>query len=313
MIIGGSMSATSQKQAGPSSFIYQADPTIFHHGGLYYLYGTDGSTPDEGIKVWVSKDAKSFKPGHPTDSGFALRKGDAFGTKGFWAPQIWTSDKKYYIAYTANEHIAIASSDAPTGPFKGANTSIIPEQKTIDPYVFTDDDGKKYLYHVEFDNGNKIFVALLKSDLSGIVRETDVLCVQAQAPWETVMASVVEGPTVIKHNGWYYLIYSANHFLSKSYAVGYATSKSPLGPWTKSETNPILSTANTGAPGVGHGDLFFDQTGRMFYICHTHYSDSAVSPRKTAVVSASFEKDKNGGPDPLKMNGKTFRYLQSAR
>ena len=207
----------------------------------------------------------------------------------------------------------IPGSNSPVGPFTGENVSIIPAQKTIDPYVFQDDDGKKYLYHVEFSGGNKIYVAQLKDDLSGIIAETDTLCVSAQAPWETVMANVVEGPTVIKHNGWYYLIYSANHFMSKSYAVGYAVSKSPFGPFVKNVSNPILSTANTGVPGVGHGDLFFDNSGKMFYVFHTHNADSAVSPRKTAVVSARFEKNQAGGADELKMDGKTFEYLKPAR
>ncbi|MBS1660363.1 MAG: glycoside hydrolase family 43 protein [Bacteroidetes bacterium] len=288
--------------------VFQADPTIFHYKGRYYLYGTDGAAPDAGTRVLVSSDGQSFKSGEP-----ALKKGDAYGTKGFWAPQVWRYGRKFYMAYTANEHIAIATSDAPTGPFKGDSVSIIPEQKTIDPYVFIDDDGKKYLFHVEFKGGNKIYAAEMKNDFSGIIPSTDVLCVEAQALWETVMASVVEGPTVIKHNGWYYLIYSANHYLSKSYAVGYAVSKSPLGPWEKSTHNPILNTASTGLPGVGHGDLFFDDNGKMYYVCHTHNSDSVVSPRKTGVVSAYFEKDKNGGADELVMDGKTFSYLKLTR
>lgn len=296
-----------------STFVYQEDPTIFHYDGLYYLYGTDGSAPDAGIKVFVSKDARSFMLHTGRDSGFALKKGEAYGTKGFWAPQVLAANKKFYIAYTANEHIAIASSNYPVGPFTGENVCIIPDQKTIDPYVFMDEDGKKYLYHVEFSGGNKIYAAQLKDDLSGIIAGTDTLCVSAEAPWETVMANVVEGPTVIKHNGWYYLIYSANHFLSKSYAVGYAVSKSPLGPFVKNVANPILSTANTGVPGVGHGDLFFDNNGKMFYVFHTHNSDSAVSPRKTAVVSAHFDKNKNGGADELKMDGKNFYYLKPGR
>ena len=56
-------------------------------------------------------------------------------------------------------------------------------------------------------------------------------------------AKVAEGPSVLKKEGIYYLIYSANHFESKNYGVGYATSDSPMGPWKKYEENPILQRA----------------------------------------------------------------------
>ncbi len=36
------------------------------------------------------------------------------------------------------------------------------------------------------------------------------------------------------------MMYSANYFGGKNYAVGYATSKMPLGPFTKSSSNPVL-------------------------------------------------------------------------
>ena len=55
---------------------------------------------------------------------------------------------------------------------------------------------------------------------------------------------MAEGPSVLKKEGIYYLIYSANHFESKNYGVGYATSDSPMGPWKKYEENPILQRAD---------------------------------------------------------------------
>ena len=36
-------------------------------------------------------------------------------------------------------------------------------------------------------------------------------------------------------------MYSANFYASEDYALGYAVSESPMGPFVKSETNPILS------------------------------------------------------------------------
>lgn len=36
------------------------------------------------------------------------------------------------------------------------------------------------------------------------------------------------------------MMYSANYYKGKNYAVGYATAKSPLGPFVKSNDNPVL-------------------------------------------------------------------------
>mgnify|MGYP002449193364 CR=1 FL=1 len=36
------------------------------------------------------------------------------------------------------------------------------------------------------------------------------------------------------------MLYSANFFGGKNYAVGYATSQNPLGPFTKAANNPVL-------------------------------------------------------------------------
>ena len=70
---------------------------------------------------------------------------------------------------------------------------------------------------------------------------------KAEAPWELLQAKVAEGPSVLKKNGTYYLIYSANHYQNKGYGVGYATSKSPMGPWIKYSKNPLLQ----GVEGMG--------------------------------------------------------------
>lgn len=290
-----------------SSFVYMADPTIYHSNGKYYLYGTYDVDNGKGIRVYVSDDFKTFSQ---EDSFLALKKGDAYGTANFWAPQVWKYNHKLYMFYVADEHIAVAEASGPKGPFTGKDVPLIKDKKTIDPFVFKDDDGKLYLFHVAFSGGNKIYVARLKEDLSGIYPASDTLCIAAQAAWERKMDNVVEGPTVLKHKGWYYLIYSANHFKSNDYAVGYAVSKSINGPWQKYDGNPILSINGTGRAGTGHGDIFFGDKGNMFYVFHTHHSDVVIGPRKTAVARAYFEAPGDNGPDLLKIDQKNMRYVE---
>ena len=113
---------------------------------------------------------------------------------------------------------------------------------------------KAYLYFVRFNDGNVIWCAELKENLKEIKEETLTQCFKAEEPWELVLPKVVEGPSVFKQNGVYYLIYSANGYTSQDYAVGFATSDSPFGPWKKYEGNPVLHKCD-GLVGVGHGAL----------------------------------------------------------
>jgi len=275
--------------------IFLADPTVFEEDGVYYLYGTkeDSRIKGKGFLVYTSTDLKNWAGPVGATDGFALKKGTAYGTKGFWAPQVLKRNATYYMAYTANEKIAIATSDSPLGPFTSQLKPLEASVKQIDPFVFFN-NGKIYLYHVRLQEGNRIFVAEMNEDLSGIKPETLKECIYAEEPWEDTANAdwtVAEGPTVLKKDKLFYLLYSANDFRNPDYAVGYATSNSPLGPWNKSADSPIISSASTGEPGSGHGDLFYNQKGKMHYVLHTHFSKEQVGPRKTGIVKLLFKND----------------------
>jgi xylan 1,4-beta-xylosidase len=274
--------------------IYLADPTVLKDNEIYYLYGTNGdpNINGEGFLVYSSKDLIHWEGPVGATDGFALKKGDAYGDQGFWAPQVFKYKSKYYIAYTANEHIAIATANSPLGPFTNNIKALDAPVRQIDPFIFFD-KGKPYLYHVRLQNGNRIFVAEMNEDLKSIKPETLKECINAKENWENtekVEWPVAEGPTVFKHNGLYYLLYSANDFRNPDYAVGYATSKEPLGPWKKFKGNPIISQSNTNYPGIGHGDIFYDKDGNMNYVLHTHYSKNKVQPRKTGIIQLRFKR-----------------------
>ena len=282
-----------------------ADPTIFHEGNMYYLYGTGSQ---DGFAVYTSTDLKSW---HRQKKN-ALLKGDSYSSQGFLAPQIFKHQGKYYLAYAADEHIAIAQSNSPLGPFTQTVHKAISEQgKQIDPFIFKDRDGKLYLYHVRLQDGNRIFVGRLKDDLSDIDESTVTECIHSEKGWENTALSkwpVAEGPTVIMIGNLYYMLYSANDFRNIDYAVGYATSSSPLGPWKKYAGNPILSRKNTGRNGSGHGDIFSNSDGQLNYVFHTHHSNSnVVGLRKTALISLSISKDKL---PVISILPATFRYLE---
>ncbi len=184
-LLTGSLSECYAQSSGIVSqkdTIELADPTIFYDKGEYYLYGTGSAS---GFPVYTSKNLTDWKIPGKTKDGLALTKGNSYGTGGFWAPQIFKYKKMYYMAYTADENIAIAKSKSPLGPFKQTViTKVSGKHKQIDPYVFIDDDGSKYLYHVELNNGNRIYVSKLKDDLSDVIPGTEIECISGELGWE---------------------------------------------------------------------------------------------------------------------------------
>lgn len=68
---------------------------------------------EDGIEVHISKNLVHWENG-----GYCLKKGDVLGTHGFWAPEVSFGRGKFYMVYSADEHIAVAVSERPTGPFK---------------------------------------------------------------------------------------------------------------------------------------------------------------------------------------------------
>ncbi|MDF3077666.1 MAG: glycoside hydrolase family 43 [Sphingobacteriaceae bacterium] len=208
-----------------------------------------------------------------------------------------------------NFKIGVAVADKPEGPFIDLNDKPIfdPGYPIIDANVFFDDNGKLYLYYsrccykhaVESDvatwakekgwfneiEESWVYGVELKPDFSGVIGEPVLLLRPSvsmsdkQAEWESrsvtskeVNRRWTEGSTTFKKDGLYYMMYSANHFGGQNYAVGYATSKSPLGPYTKASNNPILekNTAKGGdVTGTGHNSITWSPDGKeMFCVYH---------------------------------------------
>ena len=279
-----------------------ADPTIFVENNKYYLTGTRNKTLEPlGFSILESTDLKEWKTANRDSLQFILQKGEStYGEKGFWAPQILKERNKYYLTYTASEHTVLASSNSVFGPFKQESIRPIDDSaRNIDSFLFKDSDGKYYLYHVRFNKGNYLWVAEFDLQRGSIKPETLKKCFDITEPWEATpnykSSPVMEGPTVIKLDEIYYLFYSANHFQNIDYAVGYATAKSPYGPWTKHANNPIIHRSIVHENGSGHGDVFQDLNNRYYYVYHVHNSDSVVHPRKTRIVPLILKKNQENG------------------
>ena len=265
-----------------------ADPFILLHENLYYAYGTGA---DNGIEVMTSDDLKEWKRVSGTESGLALHKDDSYGDKWFWAPEVYYVNDKFYMYYSAEEHMCVAVSNSPLGPFKQAEQKPMLEgEKTIDNSLYIDDDGKPYLFFDRFNDGLNIWVAELEDDLMTIKKETMHQCIHVSQEWEEVWPRVNEGSFVIKHDGLYYMTYSANSYESPFYGIGCATATDIMGEWTKYPDNPLLQKPGE-LVGVGHSAMFKDKAGDWQIVYHAHKSETAIHPRNMYISKVGFKKE----------------------
>lgn len=210
---------------------FTADPHIAVFGTTFCLYPTTdmvGWDP-KSFHGWTSKDLKIWK-----DEGVILDlpRDVAWATGQAWAPAIATKNGKYYFYFSANQNIGVAVSDHPMKRFKDAlGTPMVAKGEypcqAIDPMVFVDDDGTPYLF---FGQGKCMAVKL----------NDDMISYDHQSVKQISLEGFNEGPFLFKRNGLYYLSWSEYDTRDPRYSVAYATSKSPLGPYKKAETNPIL-------------------------------------------------------------------------
>lgn len=280
------VSVNCQNKQKPDQSVSFGDPFIMLHDNVYYAYGTND---DNGIAVYTSGDLETWVK----SPELALHKKDSWANRWFWAPEVYyiKEKNKFFMYYSADEHICVATSDSPLGPFVQDKKKPMLKSKGIDNSLFIDEDGKAYLYFVRFTNGNVIWVAELENDLKTIRKGTIKLCFEVTEPWEKSMGKVVEGPSIIKHNNMYYLMYSANDYQSHDYGVGYATSSSPMGPWKKYEKNPILQKPEPTLVGTGHGAPFIDKKGQYKYVYHAHRSTKEIHPRSMYISDITFTED----------------------
>lgn len=273
------------------------DPFIMLYQDTYYAYGTHA---DNGIEVYTSSDLLTWKK----EKDLALNQQDSWAERWFWAPEVYHINGKFYMYYSADEHICVAISNSPTGPFvQSVKEPMIASEKGIDNSLFIDDDGTPYLSYVRFNDGNNIWIAELEQDLITLKTETMQPCLHVSQEWEEVWPRVNEGSYIIKHNELYYMIYSANSYESQFYGVGYATATSPMGPWTKYDKNPIFQKPED-LVGVGHSAIFKDKSGQLKMVFHAHHNQNNIHPRAMYIVDIAFTNDE---PAVMKTSGEIIR------
>jgi beta-xylosidase len=274
------------------------DPDALRVDGAWYAYATNAN--DMNIPAATSSDLVTWR-----FLGNALPRAPRWAGQGFgynWAPEVSRFDDTYVMYFTTRltigsggiQCIGLATSPAPEGPFLPTGSSNEEpfvcqrnEGGSIDPSVFVDDDGARYLLWKSDANSRGgqtwLYIQQLSDDGLSLEGEPQRL-ITADARWEGVL---VDAPTLWKQDGRYYLFYSANDYKTRDYAVGYAVADRPEGPYAKAAENPILKTTlAAGIVGPGGQDIQVGADGRHYLLFHTWtpgaYRALAIAPLRWA-------------------------------
>ena len=262
-----------------------ADPHVIKVGDTYYLYAT---THLAGYDAFVSKDLVHWE-----------NKGRAFDDprRGAWAPDVFhhqRGDGKFYLYYTDNigdrtpdgprKQIGVAVADSPLGPFQDKAVLVT---DAIDAHLFQDDDGKFYLYYVDASEVFKIRVQPMSDPVTKQGEPTIVI--RPTEPWEKVSGEVTEGPFMLKRNGVYYLMYSGTGADSPNYGIGYATAKSPFGPFEKFTGNPIVHRVGK-VLGPGHHCVIEGPDQKLWLVYHQKWDGTRSFKRFLAIDPMWFDE-----------------------
>jgi len=255
--------------------IFTADPSAHVFEGKIYIYPShdiDAGTPEnDNGDHFAMKDFHVLSldsiGGKITDHGVALDVKDIlWAGRQLWAPDAAFKNGMYYLYFPVKDkkdvfRIGVATSKSPAGPFKPEKEPISGSY-SIDPAVFTDDNGQSYMYFGGIwggqlqrwakgtydENGSKTdgqddakaalsckVVKMSKDMLHFDGAVNDVVIVDESG--KQILAGdhnrrFFEGSWMHKYNGKYYFTYSTGDTHLLAYAVG----DKPMGPFTYTGT-----------------------------------------------------------------------------
>ena len=240
---------------------WYADPELHLFRGRYYIYPTNSRDYEEqtNFEVFSSDDLTNWK-----NEGVILDFADVpwSTNRAAWAPSCIERDGKFYFYFSAGDGagLGVAVADHPAGPFRDAiGKPLVSEYhhgaQPIDAHVFLDDDGQAYLY---YGGWRHCVVVRLKDNMIETTGEFHEITPQGSA--------YVEGSFMLKRNGEYYFMWSEGGWTDSSYAVAYARSNSPLGPFhhraVVMKSDPLIGN------GAGHHSVLQLPHSDDWLICY---------------------------------------------
>lgn len=287
---------TTSEAGNPFVDGWYADPDTAIYDGLYWTYPTSSYDYEQQtyLDAFSSSDLVNWTK-HPN---ILTNATVAWAARAIWAPAAISRNGKYYLYFAANDiqegdnttigGIGVAVADDPAGPYVDAiGAPLIGAYhngaQPIDQDVFIDDDGQAYIYYGGHSHAN---VALLNEDMVSIGTFPDGTQYKEITPTD-----YVEGAQMLKRNGTYYMMWSEGAWTGPDYAVSYAMSDSPLGPFARKAK--ILQQDPAVATGSGHNGVFNVPGTDIWYIVYHRrpLRDDDGNHRQLAYDRMYFEED----------------------
>ncbi len=280
---------------------YFADPYCWFHDGTYYAVGTGrdeaDACPSTGnvVPMLKSRDLQHWeRVGHVLQQP-ADEKGGSF-----WAPEVAYDGSRFHMYYHPNGngkgfHIRCAVSEQPEGPYIDTGTPLTDVTKNpfaIDAHAFRDDDGQWYMYYATdfLDTDATTIPPTFRGTALVVDRMTSMTSLEGnpktvmRAHWQWQVFKrdrdmygtiadwyTLEGPTVLKRDGRYYLFYSGGCYENDTYGVDYLVADHPLGPWREigKERGPqVVRTIPGKIFGPGHNSVVTSPGGADYFVYH---------------------------------------------
>lgn len=298
--------------------VQAADPSVITADGTFYLYATNAESDGDCsyIQGWKSNNLSDWEALGPV---FTPAR-DAWAVNSIWAPEVVQKNGAYYMYYSGYDlggggmKIGLAVSSSPEGPFKEIEGTF--GEKTysrtecpfdfgfpaIDPSPFVDGD-RVYLYvsKDQVERTSSVYGCELESDMVTVKEGTITqnALVEPSQSWEGTKNAYKwnEAPFALRHDGKYYLFYSANYYKYSTYGVGVATSDSPLGPYTKAEYNPVLQAdPDWDISGTGHCSVFPSPDGSELWMAYHSHIDAVNGGDLRKICFDRLSFDESGKP-----------------
>ncbi len=264
------------------------DPSICRVGDDYYMVNSSFIF-FPCIPISHSKDLVHWEIiGHAITNPAWAYLDELEGGRGYWAPDITYYKGKFYIAatYRLNDtgpvyrRQMVVCSDKPEGPY---SKPVFIDEDGIDPGLFNDDDGKRYML---LNRGARIF----ELDETGTKKISD-----SKLLYYGTNKRAPEGPHIYKKDGYYYLL-QAEGGTGPGHMVTVSRSKELFGVYEPCPYNPIMRQKDEGATiqRCGHGDLVETPDGRWFmvYLCGRKIGEGySILGRETALDPVTWTAD----------------------
>jgi len=287
----------------PHSF---PDPFVLKFHGEYFAYCT-GDAPDGNVfGVLRSRDLITWEYVGSAMQPLASRP------PFYWAPEVIYDNGKFYCYYSAGNEILmeirVAVSDRPDRGFVDAGVRLTNEEFAIDAHVFIDTDGQRYLFyatdfleHSHIGTGTVVDRMLdwktLERDPRPVTRAKYDWQVYDPARKEKggVRWHTVEGPTVLKHKGKYFEMFSGGNWQNMTYGVSFAMTESMnfSDEWQQFSDGekilPILRTIPEKVVGPGHNSVVRGPNNRELYCIYHRWTDAG---RVLAIDRMDFASDR---------------------